>query len=136
MCLQLNITDGGLGRFSTSVTQFQQTGLIDQSGLMYGDGMTVRQDSAPPGFLRLGGDPGGGRLLTELARSDRQVRELEALIGQPQSLVSYHLGQLRDGGLGAAKRSSANRRDAYYRIDLARCGELLAQGRTPLAPGL
>jgi ArsR family transcriptional regulator, arsenate/arsenite/antimonite-responsive transcriptional repressor / arsenate reductase (thioredoxin) len=110
--------------------------LIDQSGLMYGGGMTVRQDSAPPGFLRLAGHPVRWRLLTELARSDRQVRELEALIGQPQSLVSYHLGQLRDGGLVAAKRSSADRRDAYYRIDLARCGELLAQAGTALHPGL
>jgi len=103
---------------------------------MYGDGMTVRQDSVPPGFLRLAGHPVRWRLLTELARSDRQVRELEALIGQPQSLVSYHLGQLRDGGLVAAKRSSADRRDAYYRVDLARCGELLAQAGTALHPGL
>ncbi len=98
--------------------------------------MAVQQDSVPPGFLRLAGHPVRWRLLTELARSDRQVRELEALIGQPQSLVSYHLGQLRDGGLVAAKRSSADRRDAYYRIDLARCGELLAQAGTALHPGL
>ena len=98
--------------------------------------MAVQQDSVPPGFLRLAGHPVRWRLLTELARSDRQVRELEALTGQPQSLVSYHLGQLRDGGLVAAKRSSADRRDAYYRIDLARCGELLAQAGTALHPGL
>jgi protein-tyrosine-phosphatase/DNA-binding transcriptional ArsR family regulator len=103
---------------------------------MYGGRMAVQQDSVPPGFLRLAGHPVRWRLLTELARSDRQVRELEALIGQPQSLVSYHLGQLRDGGLVAAKRSSADRRDAYYRIDLTRCGELLAQAGTALHPGL
>jgi protein-tyrosine-phosphatase/DNA-binding transcriptional ArsR family regulator len=103
---------------------------------MYRGRMTVQQDSVPPGFLRLAGHPVRWRLLTELARSDRQVRELEALIGQPQSLVSYHLGQLRDGGLVAAKRSSADRRDAYYRIDLTRCGELLAQAGTALHPGL
>ena len=36
----------------------------------------------------------------------------------------------------ACKRSSADRRDAYYRIDLARCGELLAQAGTALHPGL
>src|ERR1700683_5227251 len=103
---------------------------------MYGGRMAVQQDSVPPGFLRLAGQPVRWRLLTELARSDRQVRELEALTGQPQSLVSYHLGQLRDGGLVAAKRSSADRRDAYYRIDLTRCGELLAQAGTALHPGL
>jgi ArsR family transcriptional regulator, arsenate/arsenite/antimonite-responsive transcriptional repressor / arsenate reductase (thioredoxin) len=103
---------------------------------MYGDRVSVRQDRVPPGFLRLAGHPVRWQLLTELARSDRQVRELVALVGQPQSLVSYHLGQLRDGGLVSAKRSSADRRDAYYRIELARCGELLAQAGTALHPGL
>lgn len=98
--------------------------------------MTARLDSIPPGFLRLAGHPVRWRLLAELARSDRQVRELEALTGQPQSLVSYHLGQLRDGGLVSARRSSADRRDAYYHVDLARCGELLAAAGTALHPGL
>ena len=51
--------------------------------------------NAPQGFLRLAGHPLRWRLLTELARTDRQVRELTGLLGQPQSLVSYHLGQLR-----------------------------------------
>ena len=37
------------------------------------------------------------RLLRELVRSDRAVRELTELLGERQSLVSYHLGQLRDG---------------------------------------
>jgi hypothetical protein len=32
--------------------------------------------NAPPGFLRLAGHPLRWRLLTELARTDRQVREL------------------------------------------------------------
>jgi protein-tyrosine-phosphatase len=34
------------------------------------------------------------------------------------------------------RRSSADRRDAYYAIDLARCGELLAAAGTALHPGL
>ena len=67
-----------------------------------------------PGFLRLAGHPLRWRLLSELARSDRQVRELKALLGQPQNLVSYHLARLRAGGLVAARRSSADGRDAYY----------------------
>ena len=50
---------------------------------------------APPGFLRLAGHPLRWRLLSELARSDRQVRELKALLAQPQNLVSYHLARLR-----------------------------------------
>jgi hypothetical protein len=60
--------------------------LIDQTSLIYCAGV-----GAPPGFLRLAGHPLRWRLLTELARTDRQVRELTGLLGQPQSLVSYHL---------------------------------------------
>ena len=92
--------------------------------------------SAPPGFLRLAGHPVRWRLLTELARTDRQVRELTGLLEQPQSLVSYHLGQLRAGGLVSARRSSADGRDSYYRIDLVRCRELLAETGLALHPGL
>ena len=98
--------------------------------------MTEAPASAPPGFLRLAGHPLRWRLLTELGRSDRQVRELVGLLGQPQSLVSYHLGQLRAGGLVSSRRSSADRRDAYYRIDLARCAELLTDAGRALHPGL
>jgi protein-tyrosine-phosphatase/DNA-binding transcriptional ArsR family regulator len=96
----------------------------------------VRQDAVPPEFLRLAGHPVRWLLLSELARSDRQVRELQALLGQPQSLVSYHLARLRAGGLVAVRRSSADRRDVYYSIDLARCGELLTETGTALHPGL
>jgi ArsR family transcriptional regulator, arsenate/arsenite/antimonite-responsive transcriptional repressor / arsenate reductase (thioredoxin) len=92
--------------------------------------------SAPPGFLRLAGHPLRWRLLTELGRSDRQVRELTGLLGERQNLVSYHLAQLRAGGLVSARRSSADGRDAYYRIELARCRELLAEAGLALHPGL
>ena len=98
--------------------------------------MSVRQDAAPPEFLRLAGHPVRWLLLSELARSDRQVRELKALLGQPQSLVSYHLARLRAGGLVTMRRSSADRRDAYYSIDLARCGQLLTAAGGALHPGL
>jgi ArsR family transcriptional regulator, arsenate/arsenite/antimonite-responsive transcriptional repressor / arsenate reductase (thioredoxin) len=103
---------------------------------MYFRPVTVQRDPVPPGFLRLAAHPLRWRLLRELARSDRQVRELKALLGQPQSLVSYHLGQLRAGGLVTTRRSSADRRDAYYSIDLARCGELLTAAGAALHPGL
>jgi protein-tyrosine-phosphatase len=106
--------------------------LIDQTSLIYCAGV----QSAPPGFLRLAGHPLRWRLLTELARTDCQVRELTALLGQPQSLVSYHLGQLRAGGLVSARRSSADGRDCYYRIELARCRERLAETGLALHPGL
>jgi protein-tyrosine-phosphatase/DNA-binding transcriptional ArsR family regulator len=98
--------------------------------------VSARQAAAPPEFLRLAGHQVRWLLLSELARSDRQVRELKALLGQPQSLVSYHLARLRAGGLVAVRRSSADRRDVYYSIDLARCGELLTAAGAALHPGL
>src|SRR6266511_1378632 len=84
---------------------------------MYGprmDGSASRsgRDPSPPSFLRLAGHPLRWRLLRELACSDRQVRELTALLGQPQSLDSYHS------------------------LDLAHCGELLIATGAALHPGL
>jgi len=98
---------------------------------------TTGQDaSSPPRFLRLAGHALRWRLLSELARSDRRVGELCALAGRRQSLVSYHLRQLRDGGLVSTRRSAADGRDTYYVLDLARCGELLAGAAVALHPGL
>ncbi len=93
-------------------------------------------ESSPPRFLRLAGHPLRWRLLSELASSDRRVGELCALAGRRQSLVSYHLRQLRDGGLVSMRRSSADGRDTYYALDLARCGELLSSAGVSLHPGL
>jgi ArsR family transcriptional regulator, arsenate/arsenite/antimonite-responsive transcriptional repressor / arsenate reductase (thioredoxin) len=95
-----------------------------------------RRESAPPRFLRLAGHPLRWRLLSELAGSDRRVGELCELAGRPQSLVSYHLRQLRDGGVVSARRSAADGRDSYYILDLARCGELLSNAGAALHPGL
>jgi protein-tyrosine-phosphatase/DNA-binding transcriptional ArsR family regulator len=93
-------------------------------------------EGSPPRFLRLAGHPLRWRLLSELARSDRRVGELCALAGRRQSLVSYHLRQLRDGGLVSMRRSAADGRDTYYVLDLARCGELLVSAGVSLHPGL
>ncbi len=93
-------------------------------------------EGSPPRFLRLAGHPLRWRLLSELARSDRRVGELCALAGRRQSLVSYHLRQLRDGGLVSMRRSAADGRDSYYVLDLARCGELLSSAGASLHPGL
>ena len=93
-------------------------------------------ETSPPPFLRLAGDPLRWQLLSELARSDRRVGELCELAGRRQSLVSYHLRQLRDAGLVSMRRSTADGRDTYYVLDLARCGELLSSAGTALHPGL
>ena len=98
-------------------------------------GATRPKPMAPP-FLRLAGHPLRWQLLSELARSDRRVGELCELAGQRQNLVSYHLRQLRDGGVVTARRSAADGRDSYYALDLARCAELLASAGMALHPAL
>jgi protein-tyrosine-phosphatase len=90
----------------------------------------------PPAVLGLAGHPLRWRLLSELARGDRRVRELTAALDRPQSLVSYHLGRLRSGGLVTARRSSADGRDAYYSVDLAGYGAALATAGQALHPGV
>ncbi len=75
-------------------------------------------------------------LLRELAHSDRRVGELTTLVGKPQNLVSYHVGELRSGGLISSRRSSADGRDTYYRIDLTRCREMFVEASIALHPGL
>jgi ArsR family transcriptional regulator, arsenate/arsenite/antimonite-responsive transcriptional repressor / arsenate reductase (thioredoxin) len=90
----------------------------------------------PPRFVRLIAHPLRWQLLRELVQSDRAVRELTELIDEPQSLVSYHLRQLRDGGLVFARRSSADGRDSYYAIDLGACQESLQAAGGSLHPAL
>jgi protein-tyrosine-phosphatase/DNA-binding transcriptional ArsR family regulator len=96
----------------------------------------VRVDTPPTEFLQLAAHPLRWRLLGELARSDRMVHELTGLVGEPQNLVSYHLGKLRDGGLVSARRSSADRRDSFYGVDLPRVGGLLSAAGGALHPAL
>ena len=90
----------------------------------------------PPALFRLAGHPVRWTLVRELSQSDRRVRELTAALRLPQSLVSYHLRELRAAGIVAARRSNADGRDAYYRLDLARCGDLLDEAGAALHPAL
>ena len=96
----------------------------------------VQAKLLPPAFLQLAGHPVRWRLLSELACSDRRVHELTVLAGEAQNAVSYHLAQLRAGGLVSMHRSSADRRDTYYQVELGRCGQLLAAAADALQPGL
>jgi protein-tyrosine-phosphatase/DNA-binding transcriptional ArsR family regulator len=89
-----------------------------------------------PIFLRLAADSTRWQLLRRLADSDRRVRELCELVGQPQSAVSYHLARLRDGGLVSKHRSAADGRDSYYTLDLIRCRDLLLAAGGALHPTL
>jgi protein-tyrosine-phosphatase/DNA-binding transcriptional ArsR family regulator len=76
------------------------------------------------------------RLLRQLAGGDLRVRELTAAVGEPQNLVSYHLGLLRAGGLVEARRSAADGRELYYRANLDRCAQLLVETGEALHSGL
>src|SRR3954447_2030871 len=100
------------------------------------DVISVAVHVAPPPFLRLAGHPVRWQLLRALSASDRRVGELCELAGERQSLVSYHLRRLRDGGLVFARRSLADGRDTYYALDVARCGQCVAGGGAGVHPGL
>jgi protein-tyrosine-phosphatase/DNA-binding transcriptional ArsR family regulator len=91
---------------------------------------------SPSRFVQLLADEQRWRLLQELARSDRKVSELTELVGRPQNLVSYHLASLRNAGIVSARRSSADRRDTYYRIEMRRCADFLCGVGSALQPGL
>src|SRR4029453_10443754 len=93
-------------------------------------------DRAPPVFVRLAAHPVRWRLLSELAVSDRRVRELVELAGQPQNLISYHLGLLRGCGLVNAHRSSFDARDSYYHLNLDGCVRSLDAAGLALHPAL
>lgn len=90
----------------------------------------------PLEFVQLIADPVRWRVLVELGRSDRRVGDLCALIDRPQSLVSYHLRALRNGGLVSARRSAADGRDTYYRAEIGRVAELLGATGAALHPGV
>jgi protein-tyrosine-phosphatase/DNA-binding transcriptional ArsR family regulator len=84
--------------------------------------------------LRLLAEPMRWRLMRELSGGDKRVRELVTAVGQPQNLVSYHLRQLRDGGLVTARRSSFDARDTYYSLNSDDCSHALTAASAALAP--
>jgi protein-tyrosine-phosphatase/DNA-binding transcriptional ArsR family regulator len=86
--------------------------------------------------MRLLADPVRWQLARALGAGDLRVRELTVAVHQPQNLVSYHLRQLRAAGLVAARRSSFDGRDTYYRLNLDRCTDALTAAATALHPGL
>jgi ArsR family transcriptional regulator, arsenate/arsenite/antimonite-responsive transcriptional repressor / arsenate reductase (thioredoxin) len=122
------------------LSKFHQTDLIYSSGTRSLKTVeplhTPLGTDEPPVFVGLVAHPLRWRLLRELARSDRAVWELTELVNEAQNLVSYHLRQLRDGGLVFAHRSAADGRDAYYSIDLARCQTQLQAAGGALHPAL
>ncbi len=86
--------------------------------------------------MQMASHPVRWALLTELAASDRRVRELAAAVDEPQNLVSYHLRLLRSAGLIEARRSAFDGRDTYYRLNLTRCSGAFAEAAAALHPSL
>lgn len=89
-----------------------------------------------PDFLKLLAHDVRWQLLAALAESDRRVQELVALLQRPQNLVSYHLRLLREGQVVTERRSSADRRDVYYSLDLDYLRALYLESGQALHPAL
>ena len=109
---------------------------LRSEGLVGDVSVAAADPEGPPEFVRLVAHPLRWRLLHELVWSDRAVWELTERLQKPQNLVSYHLRQLRDGGLVTARRSAADGRDTYYAIDLASCEQQLRATGEALHPAL
>jgi protein-tyrosine-phosphatase/DNA-binding transcriptional ArsR family regulator len=92
--------------------------------------------SSSPCIAQILAHPIRWAILRELARSDRRVHELTARVGAAQNLVSYHLALLRRSGVVGEQRSSADRRDVYYRLDLAAVRAKLEELGIGLHPAL
>jgi len=98
--------------------------------------VTSTGDAPVPLLLQMASHPLRWALLTELASSDRRVRELAVAVRAPQNLVSYHLRLLRASGLVDTHRSSFDGRDSYYHLKIARCAAEFADAATALHPAL
>lgn len=75
------------------------------------------------------------QLVCELSGSDLRVTELVAATGEAQNLVSYHLRLLRAAGLIHERRSSADGRDIYYRLDRQTVAAQMTNALATLCPG-
>ena len=98
--------------------------------------MAVGNPAAPPELWRVLGHDLRWRLLSLLSRTDQRVNELVDRLGEPQNLVSYHLGILKRAHLVSERRSSADGRDVYYHLNLTRLGSELGDAASTLHPTL
>jgi ArsR family transcriptional regulator, arsenate/arsenite/antimonite-responsive transcriptional repressor / arsenate reductase (thioredoxin) len=90
----------------------------------------------PPPILKVLSHEVRWSLLLRLAQGDYRVQELVGLVAKPINLVSYHLRLLRDAALVQERRSSADGRDIYYSLDLARFETLYQAAAATLHPAL
>lgn len=90
---------------------------------------------APAIFALLGHDL-RWQIIRALAQGDCRIGDLAGVLGQPANVLSYHMGQLRAAALVAERRSDADGRDTYYRLDLVRLRELYQAAGQALHPAL
>lgn len=98
--------------------------------------MTGSMAAEPPAVIRLLAHPIRWHLVQQLTVSDLRVNELVTSSGQPLNLVSYHLKQLRQDELVHTRRSEADGRDVYYRLDLVRLRQAYLDAGASLHPAL
>jgi ArsR family transcriptional regulator, arsenate/arsenite/antimonite-responsive transcriptional repressor / arsenate reductase (thioredoxin) len=90
----------------------------------------------PPEILKLLAHDVRWGLLKALTRSDQRVQELVARVDEPMNLVSYHLKKLKDAGIVTARRSEADGRDLYYRLEMATLAHLYHAAGMALHPSM
>jgi protein-tyrosine-phosphatase/DNA-binding transcriptional ArsR family regulator len=87
-------------------------------------------------FLRLVADETRWLIVRMLALSDLRAGEIGAALQLPANALSYHLKRLRTAGVLRDRHSSADARDVYYHLDVARLQDLYAAAGNSLYPGL
>jgi DNA-binding transcriptional ArsR family regulator len=87
-----------------------------------------------PSILKLVAHEIRWAILRQLARSDYRVQELVERLGLPQNLVSYHLRKLREGHVVSERRSNADEREVYYRLDLDQLQERYLEAGSLIHP--
>jgi protein-tyrosine-phosphatase len=90
----------------------------------------------PPPVLKLLAHELRWQMLQWLAVGDYRVNELVELVGQPMNLVSYHLKLLRQDHVVDTRRSEADGRDVYYRLDVDRLDSMYREAGMALHPSL
>jgi protein-tyrosine-phosphatase/DNA-binding transcriptional ArsR family regulator len=87
-------------------------------------------------FFRLLADENRCQIVRLLATSDLRAGELGSTLQMPSNALAYHLKHLRAVGVLRERRSAADARDVYYRLDHDRLWQLYAGAGESLAPGL
>lgn len=90
----------------------------------------------PPDLLKMLAHELRWQIINALAHGDLRVGEMIAFLSQPANLVSYHLRLLRQHDLVDARRSDADGRDIYYRLNLSRLQSEYLRAGEQLHPAL